>query len=525
MLLMRDMIRRCARNYPTRLAYRCGNRSSTWKAIDERSDRFAAALQAQGYGKASVVGVLSQEAIEVYEHAFACAKIGAVRVGVNGLYAWPELCHVLTDSRVEVMLVDARTQAVIADHLAEIESLGVTLIGYNGSHPYALDYEVLVAGGGQPEWPALEADDVLMYTYTSGTTGVPKAAMLTQAGVSNVVQHSLISFGFERDDVWYMPASSAWAVVLMSFFGIGNGMTTVIPDGTFEISAMLDDIERMGVTVALMVPTMMQRATEAQRQNPRDMSSLRRLIYGSSPASPAMIRKARATFGVSMMQCYGQTETTGGWVSVLTEADHIRALDSEPGLLRSVGRIGGHYDCSIRDENGCELPPGSKGEIWLRGNTLMKGYLNLPDATTEVFRADWLRSNDIGYLDEEGYLFLLDRQKFLIISGAVNVFPTTVEAVLNEHPAVDEVAVIGVPHPEWGEAVVAVVVRAPAFPDLTSAEVLDFCRPRLGKPEIPKHVIFRTELEKTFTGKVKKAEIRDQLLRADDIFPWSTVVE
>jgi acyl-CoA synthetase (AMP-forming)/AMP-acid ligase II len=189
--------------------------------------------------------------------------------------------------------------------------------------------------------------------------------------------------------------------------------------------------------------------------------------------------------------------------------------------LKSAGRISGNYECDIRDELGNSLPIGEAGEVWLRGNTLMKGYLNLPEATDEVMKDGWLRTNDIGRLDEDGFLYLLDRQKFLIITGAVNVFPSNIEAVMGEHPAVGEIAVVGVPHPEWGEAVVAVVVTSPGHREAAAEELVAFCRGKLSRPELPKHVVFVDELPKTANGKVKKADIKKWLIAGGAPLPWN----
>jgi acyl-CoA synthetase (AMP-forming)/AMP-acid ligase II len=523
-LFVRDMVSRCARNYPNKPAYVCGDRKATWLDMDTRSDRFAKVLQDLGCGKGDTVSVLSQETIEVYEHLFACAKVGATRVGVNALYAWPEMHHVLKDSGTKVLLVDARCQALIDAHRVDIDALGIRLIGFNGSHRYPLDYETLIAQvQGEATWPALDDQDLLLVSYTSGTTGYPKGVMITQVGVSNVILHCLASFGFSPDDTWYMPAASAWAVVIMNLFGLGNGMTTVVPDGVFQIRAYLKDVERFKVTTSLIVPTMIQRVLVEIENDRYDLSSMRCLMYGSSPATPKLIRETREKLGVAMMQTYGQTETSGGWLTVLTEEDHRLALSTEPGLLKSVGRVGLHYECSVRDDAGQPLPPNTRGEIWLRGESVMKGYLNLPEATAEALPGDgWLRTNDIGMVDERGYVYLLDRQKFMIITGAVNVFPTTVEAVLAEHPGVAEVAVVGVPHPEWGEAVVAVVVPRAGANGLTPEAVIGFCDGRLSRPETPKHVVFVTELLKTVNGKLRKNEIKAWVVDPDaQRVPWA----
>ena len=526
-MLPRDMVRRCGRNYPDNTAYLCGERSATWQQMDRRSDRFAVALQKLGHRSGDSVAILTFETIEVYEHFFACMKIGAPRVGLNTQYPWPEMAHVLKDSDARYLLVHARCKQLVAEHLAEIAALGITLIGYGAGHGMPLDYEHLLADAhGEPSWPALRGDDLLLISYTSGTTGVPKGVMLTQEGGANCILHSLISFGFERDDVWYVPASSAWVVVMMGVFAIGNAMTVAIPDGAFQIQSFLQEVGRFKVTVGLLVPTMLQRAIAEVQANPvYDLSSLRLMMYGSSPATPKLIRDAKATFKVALIQTYAMTEATGGWISYLTNADHDKALRDEPELLKSVGKIGVHYDCSIRDDQGQPLPVGEAGEIWLRGNTLMKGYRNMPKATAEALTDGWLRTNDIGRLDERGYLYLMDRQKFMIITGAVNVFPTSVEAVLVEHPAVEEVAVVGVPHPEWGEAVVAVVVRRATHATATAADIAGFCNGRLSRPETPKHVVFVAELPKTTNAKVKKNELKKWLSSEPGLVPWSTTVE
>lgn len=526
-MLPRDMVRRCGRNYPDKTAYLCGERSATWQQMHQRSDRFAAALQTLGHRSGEAVAILTYETIEGYEHFFACMKIGAPRVGVNAQYPWPEMAHVLKDSGTRYLLVQARCRQLVADHLTEIAALGITLIGYGAGHGMPLDYEHLLADAhGEPAWPALLGDDLLLISYTSGTTGVPKGVMLTQEGGANCILHSLISFGFERDDVWYVPSSSAWVIVMMGLFGIGNAMTVAIPDGAFQLQSFLREVGRFKVTVGVLVPTMLQRAIAEVQANPvYDLSSLRRMIYGSAPATPKLIRDSKATFKVQLIQTYAMTEATGGWISYLTDADHEKALHDEPELLKSVGKVGVHYDCSIRDDHGQTLPVGEAGEIWLRGNTVMKGYRNLPEATAEALTDGWLRTNDIGRLDERGYLYLMDRQKFMIITGAINVFPTSVEAVLVEHPSVEDVAVVGVPHPEWGEAVVAVVVRRAAHATATAIDIIGFCDGRLSRPETPKHIVFVPTLPKTSNAKVKKNELKKWLCSEPGLVPWSTTVE
>jgi acyl-CoA synthetase (AMP-forming)/AMP-acid ligase II len=253
-----------------------------------------------------------------------------------------------------------------------------------------------------------------------------------------------------------------------------------------------------------------------------DLSSWRFLIYGSAPSSPALIRQMREVLPVHLVQTYGLTEVTGGWATYLTEKDHREALARRPERLKSVGRVGLHFECSIRDADGKPLPPNTQGEVWIRGTAVMKGYLNRPQETAEVMReGGWLCTNDIAQMDEDGFLYLLDRKKFMIISGAVNVFPAAVEAVLSEHNGIEEVAVIGAPHPQWGEAVVAFVRIKSSCAGLSIHDIVDFCADNLSKPEIPKHVILVAELPKTSNGKIMKQPLKDMLAREPTLLPWN----
>ncbi len=307
----------------------------------------------------------------------------------------------------------------------------------------------------------------------------------------------------------------------MNLWGLANGMTHVLPDGDFNLAEFLQDIPRYRVTNVFMVPTMMRWVAREYATGNYDFSSVRLILFGSSPASPALIREASETFDCDLMQSYTLTEAGGVWITIMTPKDYRQALADHPERLKSVGRCRVHFELSIRSDDGMELAANEPGELWVRG-PVMKEYLNLPEKTAEVFPGDgWLRTNDIARRDEDGYIYLLDRQSFLIITGAVNVFPSSVEAVLSLHEDIEEVAVVGVPHPEWGEAVVA-VVRAREGADLTQADVLKVCAGRLGKPEIPKLVLFVDEpLPKTLSSKLRKKDIRSWVLDNPSLVPWT----
>jgi len=508
MLFPRDLVARCATNFPDKVAYYCGPEYRTWRQMHLRSDALAGAMAELGLGKGDSVAILGQESFEIYEHFFACMKMGAMRVGVNWRYTPAQLLHILSDSAAKAVLVQATCLPLIQSCRAEIDRMGILLIGYGGRHPFARDYESLLArSSGLICLPELDPEDPLLCTYTSGTTGNPKGVAHKQAAIAKMIFQSLVSRGLSPDDIWYTAAASSWMTVVLNMLGLGNGMSHIIMDGRFDIAQFLRDIETRRATAVMLVPTMIRRAIEECRRARYDLSSVRLLMYGSSPATPQLIREAYETFGCELIQSYGMTE--GGWLCHLSASDHRRAMQSEPDLLKSVGRLGVMSEVSIRDPEGNPVPPGTLGDVWIRGETLMKGYLNLPQETAAVLRGDWLCTNDVGYVDHRGYLFLTDRKQFMIITGAVNIFPSSIETIIAEHPAVEEVAVVGAPHPEWGEAVAAVVKlrnRTERFP---ISELHRFCEGRLNRLEQPKYLYFIEEFPRSANGKIQKQEVKN----------------
>lgn len=522
-MLPRDQISRCGRHYPTRAAYKSGDISRSWGELDARADRLAAAFQGLGILKGVAAGMLAGEFIEVYEHFYACLKIGAIRVGINRRLAVHELVHVIRDANLTSLVVHVDCMPLL-EELAEAGGLdGLRLIGFGGKHNLPLDLESLISEADErPDYPVIHPSDPAFYSYTSGTTGLPKGVVLTHQGLAVSVPHAVAQFGFTKEDCFFHATSNAWVAIVLGMLGLANGMTTVLPrDGLFELSSLLPSLERQRCTIALLAPTMLRWATEEHRKGEHDLSSLRLIAFGSSPATPALIREAQEVFGCDLLNCYAMTETTWGGVSFLLPNEIREGLADRPELLDSVGQISPLFDVSIRDDLGEELARGEAGEVWLRSEANMQRYLNLPNETAEVQIDGWMCTNDIGRIDEDGYLYLLDRRKFMIITGGMNVYPVVVEAALAEHPAIAESCVIGIPHPDWGEAVVA-VVRCRDEAQLEGTAVRDFCKQRLNHFQVPKHVHFTNDpLPRTVTGKLQKALLRDELSQKPQLFPWN----
>jgi len=520
--MLRDQLRRAAAHCPDKVAFYQGDRSITWSKIHDRVTRLSGGLQSLGVKPGDRVGLLSKECIEVYEHFFACMALGATRVGVNWRYAGREMLHVIRNSGVSICVVTADCRALMDPIEKDVRALGCRLIGLGEGHGYEEDYEALIAAGHAFDPPDFDENLPLLHTYTSGVTAEPKGVVLSHKAVRLEIGVAPAYFGITANDVYHMPVQSAWVAIVGGAFGLSTTCTTIIADGFFEVTAYMRDIGRRRATVALMAPAMFPRVIRMAQTGEYDLSSLKRVCYGSAPSTPTAIRQMSETLKVELLQLYGMSEVVA-WACFLQPDDHRRGLAGEEGILRASGRFGTHVDYKICDEEGNPVAPGETGVIYLKGETVMLGYLNLPEETAEVLSADgWLKTNDIGRVDENGYVYVLDRRKFLINTGGVNVFPASAEAVLAEDPRVLEVAVVGMPHPEWGEAVVAAIVPRPEVdlpPDILKREVAAHCARNLSKLESPKHIEIMTELPRTITAKLHKRALQEHL-KANVRFEW-----
>ncbi|HEX6567528.1 MAG TPA: AMP-binding protein, partial [Acidimicrobiales bacterium] len=384
----------------------------------------------------------------------------------------------------------------------------------------------IVAIGGHDRWPDFEAwigahladdpgvaaagDDVAFQLYTSGTTGLPKGVMLTNdnffKGVGGIAQQ----WRFTEDSVnlAMMPmfhiAGAGWAMV-----GLYHGCRTVVLRDV-DPARILQVIPEFGVTNAFMVPAVIQFLLVTPGVESTDFSSLRTLVYGASPITDQVLVRGIDTFGCEFIQVYGLTETTGA-ITQLDGADHDP--ENRPHLLRSCGRPYPWVEIRAVDGAGDDVPVGQVGELWTRSHQNMAGYWNNPSATAEAVTPDgWFRTGDAGYLDAEGYVYLHDRVKDMIVSGGENVYPAEVENVLMKHPAVDDVAVIGVPDATWGEAVKAIVVLAPGSAvgaDAIETDLIAFARESLAGYKLPKSVDVADVLPRNPSGKLLKRELRE----------------
>ena len=495
-----DVIRRHAAQRPGSVAIRDGDRELTYGALDERSNRLAEALLARGVTPGTRVAYLDRSSPEVIELLFAASKAGAVLVPLNWRLAPPELAAVLADARAP-LLVAGQGYAEIAQDVLERLSPAPELVVAGE------DYERWLAAH-EPRDPGGRgaSGDVIVQMYTSGTTGVPKGVLTTHGNLAVTAQTSL-RWAFDERSVSLTPlpmfhiGGIGWA-----YCGLWHGAATVlVPD--FEPERVLDILERRHVTNAVLVPTMLQLLTAVPGAAERDFSALRSIAYGAAPITTPVLKASLRTFRCALFGLYGLTESTGGVVALEPE-------DHDPGgprehLLRSAGRPYPWVELRIADPvNGRPLGSRVVGEVWLRGPNVTPGYFNRPSETAAALTPDgWLRTGDGGYVDEDGYLFLTDRIKDMIVSGGENVYPVEVEEALAQHPDVADVAVIGVPDAHWGEAVKALIVTRPGAQPAPE-DLIAFARARLAGYKLPRSLDFVGELPRTPSGKVLKRELR-----------------
>ncbi|MDP3747389.1 MAG: AMP-binding protein [Phenylobacterium sp.] len=435
---------------------------------------------------------------------FGAALAGLVLVTVNPAYLIHELTHVLRQSQARgVILQDSYRGRDLAEALAmarpSLPDLEVVI-------PLSSWDDFLSSGEAGP-LPSVKPGDIAQIQYTSGTTGFPKGACLTHRGLSNNGRLYAESIGRDEGDVWInaMPMFHTAGCGLATLGAMQTGGTHVMAPG-FDAGHMLDLFEQERGTVMLCVPTMLIRMLEEQARAPRDLSSWRLVTLGGAPVAGELVRQAEKMLGLDVAIGFGQTEAS----PYLT---HTAVRDPNPAWFETVGRPLPHTEVKIVDPATGDIAPiGVSGEICGRSYGVMTGYYNAEGAANAAIDADgWLHTGDIGSMDERGYCRVLGRLRDMIIRGGENIYPREVEDVLITHPAVADVAVVGLPDPEWGEAVAACIrLTDPDGPE--PLDLVAFCRERLAGYKVPRHWRFLENFPQTASGKVQKFALRDQLL-------------
>ena len=495
------VIRGLAASTPSAPALSFEGVTLSFAQLDERSSQVSNALVAAGVSTGDRVAVLAKNTPEFFDLAFGCNKIGAIFVGLNWRLAPLEISAIVADAEPLVIVVGTTERQLLEARVSDSQPAPL-LIELGDEFDAWRDS----AAANDPGHVG-EPGDVALLLYTSGTTGVPKGVMLTNRGMSYTPR-----LGAE---VWEMSAASVNLVAMPLFHigGIGYGLSTMSLGGhtvvmrEFDTAAIIETIATYGVTHSFFVPAAIQALLSTPGVEAADLSSLEFLSYGASPIGESLLRQAIEVFGCGLSQAYGMTETSGTVVS-LPPADHDPGGDRAH-LLRSCGRAVPWVELRVIDPGSLDdVAVGAVGEIWLRSGMVTAGYWNQPEATAESIVGDgWLRTGDAAYQDDDGYVYLFDRFKDMIVSGGENVYPAEVENAMAHHTGIAEVAVIGVPDERWGETVKAIVVLRPGV-DATERELIEFTRTRLAKFKCPTSVDFTDVLPRNASGKILKKELR-----------------
>lgn len=510
-----DVLRERAAAQANDVALVFEGRVTTFKQLDRHASQVANGLIALGAKAGERIAYLGKNSDTYFELLFGAAKAKMVMTPVNWRLAGPEIAFIVEDCKAPVLFVGPEFVDQIRSIRDSLPSVR-TVLTIEGGAPEWQDYETWrdQQSADDPRIP-LSGGDIMIQLYTSGTTGKPKGAMLSHANFL-----SLVRAGGDNKPEWNKWNPQDVSLVAMPVFHIGgsgfgalgiyHGVKGVVAR-EFNPAEVLDFFERDGITKLFMVPAAMQFVVRQPRARQVDFSKLRYMMYGASPIPAALLRECIEVFKCGFVQMYGMTETTGTIVALPPE-DHIEGLER----MKSAGKALPGVELAILDAEGNRLPPGEVGEIATRSGSNMVGYWNLPEATKNTLGADgWLRTGDAGYMDADGYLYIHDRIKDMIISGGENIYPAEVESAICDHPDVAEAAVVGVPDDKWGEAVKAVVVMKPGK-QLSSTDLMNFARTRIAGFKTPKSIDFIEALPRNASGKILRRSLRDPYWEGKD---------
>jgi fatty-acyl-CoA synthase len=488
-LTVPEMVARSARRDPDGPALAFEGERRSFGELEERSDRLAAALAGRGVGPGDRVAMLQYNGIEFVEAFLGIQKLGACAVPVNFRLSHEEVDYVLEDCGAKLAIADPE----LAPRAGELPTL---VVGPE------FEAALVAAPAGRPDFE-VQSEDLAFLMYTSGTTGRPKGAMLSHQNLVVNTTNWLYEVGARPDDVWLsgLPLFHIGGLNgVLPFLHLG-ALAVIEPSGGFDPSQSIARLAEHDVSMCFFVPTQWQEICSSPEVAKVDSERLRKAMWGASQAPLPTLELLAATFpSVEIVNAFGQTEMSSN-TCFLKGEDAIRKMGS-------VGHPALGVEVRIIDEEGDDVPVGEIGEIVYRGPTVMQGYHGKPEATAEAFAGGWFHSGDLVCEDEEGFIYVVDRLKDMLISGGENVYPAEVERALIDHPAVAEVAVVGVPHPRWVETPLAVVVAEPGA-EVSEEELIALCRERLAGYKKPSAVVFVDELPRNAAGKVLKRQLRD----------------
>ncbi len=495
---------RHARWSPEQIAIQDGRRRVTFGEFANEVRGLCQSLQKKGVKPGDRVAVVATNCIEYVELYLALGELDAILVPVNWRLRPNEMAPILKDSTATLVFFSPKFEAALSSLRAELPQVREWMtIGEDGPLPWEALSETEA-----PTLTACNPDAVIIQMYTSGTTGAPRGAMLTHRNLRSMVASWLIEMPLQRGVDRSFPGTPLFHIgaVIIALCSLSSGSTLVLlPE--FQPAEAVATLAAEEITHALFVPAMLRWMLLESQISELNFSHLKTIVYGAAPMPVPLLREAMSVFHCSFLQGYGLTESSGV-LTALRPDDHCWPTEeSPPARLASAGRAIYASEVRVVHPDGKSVAPGEVGEIVARGDNIMTGYFGMPEATASALRDGWLHTGDLARIDEQGFIYIVDRQKDMIIVGGENVYPQEVEVVLHGHPAVADVAVIGIPHAVWGEEVLALIILRPETQP-TDREVIQFCRQQLARYKCPTKVEFRETIPRNAAGKILKRELR-----------------
>jgi O-succinylbenzoate-CoA ligase len=477
----------------------------TYGQLNRRVNRLANALTKMGLSRQDRLAVLAENTHKYLEIYFAAAKLGISVTPLNFRLSEAEIVHIANDSEASCFFAGDGYEAKAAAMREHLHAIKTWIALDNPSHDFMAYEEILTDAADTEPDVTVDEDDLAVLMYTGGTTGLPKGVMLSHRNILTGVISANLMTNLSGEDAtcFVLPLFhvSFWPAFCLLLAG---GKVAI--NRKADLNEILRIIQDERCTHMNAVPTVYGWLLQFANTDAYDLSSLRLLSYAGSPFPPEILKQCIEKFGPIFVQGYGATETAGGAISLLREEDHVLS-GPKAELLVSAGKPSLCSEVRIVDEDGVTLPAGKTGEIAVRGKHVMLGYWKNPEQTSKAIRDGWYHTGDMGYLDEDGYLFMLDRKADMIVTGGENVYPKEVEDVLYEHPSVSMAAVVSAPDEKWGERVQAVVVLAPNH-KATEDELIAFCKGKLGGYKCPKAIEFWDSLPTTPVGKILRKDVK-----------------
>jgi len=488
---------------------------STYAQVNERTNRFANALAKLGVKKGNPVAMMQVDTNQCIEGYFAVAKTGGIYLPLNFRAKGNELTYMINTAEATTMLIGDRYLDLVDSIKASIPTVR-NYISLDKLHPGMLYYEDLISGGSPDDvYSDIGDNDTTILMYTAGTTGFPKGVMLSHNSFSIYVLENVTPADPETNEKNILTVPLYHVAGTQAMMAAIYGGRTLVMQRQFDPKGWMELVEKEKVARAMMVPTMLKQLMDHPEFSKHDLSSLKVITYGAAPMPLEIIKKAVEVFpGVGFINAFGQTETAST-VTMLSPEDHVitgtpEQREKKLKRLSSIGRPMSDIEMKIIDEDGKDLGPNEIGEIIARGPRVMSGYWKDQEKTKKTIdKQGWVHTGDMGYRDEEGYYFLSGRTTDMIKRAGELISPEEVEAVLQQHPKVDEVAVVGVPDEEWGEVPICVCVLKKGERS-TAGELMEYCRANLASYKRPRAVVFCAELPRNPMGKVLKRVLRDQ---------------